>query len=283
MSMGISGVSQVGTGTQYEAPAVKSSEDKLSKKAQDYLADLRSKYGDYDFIVAGSSDDKKALVKQSTKSTSVVFSTSEMERMAKDEKYAAQKLKNVDTAVRNDNKIAEGDGVTYEKGSTQSSGLYSINKMSKADRSALVDQLKADMESRKSQLIDLVQKTLSGQVDSFGKASDENSIWRTLASGKFTVDAATKAQAQKDISEDGYWGVKQTEVLLWISLKLIWNPESHSSLILYRRLFPVRLTALERLPMRIAYGELLQVVSLLLMQLQRHRLRRIFLKTVTGV
>ena len=31
MSIGISGVSQVGTGTQYEAPAVKSSEDKLSK------------------------------------------------------------------------------------------------------------------------------------------------------------------------------------------------------------------------------------------------------------
>ena len=146
---------------------------------------------------------------------SAVFSTAEMERMAKDEKYATQKLKNVDTAVRNGNKIAEGEGVTYEKGSTQSSGLYSINKMSKADRSALVDQLKADMESRKSQLIDLVQKTLSGQVDSYGKASDENSIWRTLASGKFTVDAATKAQAQKDISEDGYWGVKQTSQRLF--------------------------------------------------------------------
>lgn len=41
MSMGINGVSQVGTGTQYEAPTVKSSEEKLSKKAQDYLADLR--------------------------------------------------------------------------------------------------------------------------------------------------------------------------------------------------------------------------------------------------
>ena len=181
MSMGIKGVSQVGAVAQYEASAVKSSEDKLSKKAQDYLADIRSKYGDYDFIIANDSDD----------------------------------LKNVDTAVRNGNKIAEGQGVTYEKGSTQSSGLYSINKMSKADRSALVDQLKADMESRKSQLIDLVQKTISGQVDSFGKASDENSIWRTLASGKFTVDAATKAQAQKDISEDGYWGVKQTSQRLF--------------------------------------------------------------------
>ena len=215
MSMGINGVSQVGAGTQYEAPVVKSSEEKLSKKAQDYLADLRSKHSDYDFIIANDSDDKKALVKQSTKSVSVVFSTAEMERMAKDEKYAAEKLKNVNTAVKTGNKIAEEQGVTYEKGSPRASGLYSINKMSKADRSALVDQLKADMESRKSQLIDLVQKTLSGQVDSFGKASDENSIWRTLASGKFTVDAATKAQAQKDISEDGYLGVKQTSQRLF--------------------------------------------------------------------
>ena len=31
-----------------------------------------------------------------------------------------------------------------------------------------------------------------------------------LASGDFTVDAATKEQAQKDIAEDGYWGVNQT-------------------------------------------------------------------------
>lgn len=215
MSMGINGVTQAANGTQYEAPTVKSSEDKLSKKAQDYLADLRSKYGDYDFIIANDSDDKKALVKQSTKSVSAVFSTAEMERMAKDEKYAAEKLRNVDTAVRNGNKIAEDYGAVYEKGSNQNSGLYSINKKSQADRTALVDQLKTDMESRKSQLIDLVHKTLSGQIDSFGKASDENSIWRTLASGKFTVDAATKAQAQKDISEDGYWGVKQTSQRLF--------------------------------------------------------------------
>ena len=29
------------------------------------------------------------------------------------------------------------------------------------------------------------------------------------------MDAATKAQAQKDISEDGYWGVKQTSQRLF--------------------------------------------------------------------
>ena len=31
-----------------------------------------------------------------------------------------------------------------------------------------------------------------------------------MASGDYTVDAETKAQAQADIAEDGYYGVKQT-------------------------------------------------------------------------
>ena len=105
-------------------------------------------------------------------------------------------------------------GVTYEKGMNNDGSLYNINKMSKADRTAIVNQLKADAEERKNQMLNLVQKTLSGQVGSFGKASGDD-FWRTLASGKFTVDAATKAQAQRDISEDGYWGVRQTSQRLF--------------------------------------------------------------------
>ena len=106
------------------------------------------------------------------------------------------------------------EGATYEKGSNTKSATYSINKMSKEERAALVNQLKADSEQRQSQFLDIVRKTISGQADAFGKANN-NSIWRTLASGNFTVDAATKAQAQKDIGEDGYWGVKQTSQRLF--------------------------------------------------------------------
>ena len=120
-------------------------------------------------------------------------------------------------AVQSGDKQAENSakaGVIYEKGMNTGSSLYSINKMSQSGRSAIVDQLKADAEERKNQMMNLVQKTLSGQVGSFGKASGDD-FWRSLASGKFTVDAATKAQAQKDISEDGYWGVKQTSQRLF--------------------------------------------------------------------
>ena len=48
---------------------------------------------------------------------------------------------------------------------------------------------------------------MTKQGVAIGQADD---MWKFLASGDFTVDAETKAKAQEAISEDGYWGVKQT-------------------------------------------------------------------------
>ena len=108
-----------------------------------------------------------------------------------------------------------GSGVVYNRSEEPvDNSTYSINKMSSSDRTAIVNQLKADAKERKNQMMNLVQKTLSGQAGAFGRASDDD-FWRTLASGKFTVDAATKTQAQEDISEDGYWGVKKTSQRLF--------------------------------------------------------------------
>ena len=53
----------------------------------------------------------------------------------------------------------------------------------------------------------IVQQLMTKQGQTFNNAND---MWRFLASGKFEVDEATKLQAQKDIAEDGYWGVNQT-------------------------------------------------------------------------
>lgn len=72
---------------------------------------------------------------------------------------------------------------------------------------ALINKLKADADARTQQLRSLVEKMMSGQTEAYGKATD---MWQFLRSGNYTVDAATKLQAQQDISEDGYWGVKQT-------------------------------------------------------------------------
>lgn len=95
---------------------------------------------------------------------------------------------------------------------TQAGAVYEPSEEGKAaaskmDRSAIVAQLQADMEARTAQMTELVRQMMSQQGSALGKADD---IWSFLASGKFTVDAATKAQAQKDIADDGYWGVEQT-------------------------------------------------------------------------
>ena len=105
---------------------------------------------------------------------------------------------------------AEREAV-YEKSSSASKkATYSINQMSTEDRAALVQQLKQDQESKQQNLISIVRDMMNGQAKSYSQATGDDSIWRFLASGDFTVDAQTKAQAQADIAEDGYWGVKQT-------------------------------------------------------------------------
>jgi hypothetical protein len=106
-------------------------------------------------------------------------------------------------------------GVIYDRsGSKIDNSDYSINKMSRSDRQLVINQLNSATEQRQNQLLSLVQKTLSGQAGKHNIATGTD-IWKTLASGNFTVDPATKAQAQKDIGEDGYWGVKQTSQRLF--------------------------------------------------------------------
>ena len=96
-------------------------------------------------------------------------------------------------------------GVVYEPTSS-TEDTASTKKVYKQD-TALVNKLKADTEARTAQLRSLVEKIMLGQGNAIGTADD---IWSFLRTGNFTVDAATKAQAQADIAEDGYWGVNQT-------------------------------------------------------------------------
>lgn len=99
---------------------------------------------------------------------------------------------------------AAGAGVVYE--SSKETAAASTKKTYTPDTN-LVNKLKADADARTQQLRSLVEKMMSGQANAYGKAND---IWSFLREGNFTVDPATRLQAQQDISEDGYWGVKQT-------------------------------------------------------------------------
>ncbi len=95
------------------------------------------------------------------------------------------------------------NGVVYEP--SKDSANIPVKKY--VQNTELINKMKADSAEHTKQLQNIVQQLMTKQGQTFSVAND---MWQFLASGKFEVDAATKAQAQEDISEDGYWGVKQT-------------------------------------------------------------------------
>lgn len=124
--------------------------------------------------------------------------------------YAATYQDTANTKAASEKKETEQTtGAVYEKTPSDSKdkGIYTSDKlkMTAEQRAEVVKQMKADQEKRQSQLVDLVNKMLGDQAKKFTEASDD--FWATLAKGGFSVDAAAKKEA---ISEDGYYGVKQT-------------------------------------------------------------------------
>lgn len=113
-------------------------------------------------------------------------------------------VKGKNTAENTTVKTTEDTGVIYEH--SQETITDSASK-TYTPNTELINKLKADADARTQQLRTLVEQLMSKQATTYGKAND---IWSFLRSGNFTVDPATKAQAQADIAEDGYWGVNQT-------------------------------------------------------------------------
>ncbi len=96
------------------------------------------------------------------------------------------------TANTNNNSVA----AVYEKSNTS----YKMD-------TATVEKMKQDAERRTQQLRSIVEKMMTKQGMTYTTATD---MYAFLRSGNYEVDATTQAQAQADISENGYWGIEQT-------------------------------------------------------------------------
>jgi len=75
-----------------------------------------------------------------------------------------------------------------------------------------IAKLKKEVEMRTAQLRSLVEEMILKQGHKFAEAED---IYRLLREGRLEVDPQTAAQAREEISENGYWGVKQTSERLF--------------------------------------------------------------------
>lgn len=152
--------------------AIKSAEDKLSSKAKNYLESLRKTYGDYDFIIADAGDDKRALLDKSDKEFSVILSSSELERMATDEKYASEKMRCVETIVDMSDRICKQFG--YERTWGKDGGNDTIiNKLAVSINDDGSMSIFAELEKMSEKQKDYIEKLREKRADEKKTAEKE--------------------------------------------------------------------------------------------------------------
>lgn len=133
---------------------------------------------------------------------------------------AADLLSQKKTDTKETGKTEKNSGKTTEQASKDTAAVYEASKdtdktskkdtiYTKEDRAAIVKSLKQDAERRQQSMLDLVHRTLGKQA--YNKALSENNL-SSLFSGNNLAKYSSKdiAKAKEDVSEDGYWGVKQT-------------------------------------------------------------------------
>ncbi len=96
---------------------------------------------------------------------------------------------------------------TSTKSSEESKGVTYKPSMTESERAALIEQLKADSQSRIDSFKSMVTDMLNKQGFAFKNSED---IWKLLAKGDYTVDEKTAEEAKEAVSEDGEWGVNKT-------------------------------------------------------------------------
>ena len=111
--------------------------------------------------------------------------------------YAATAATAIEKVQKADKATASSKESAYksEAGATYETTVSASSKRTK--NAALVAQLKADSEKRSAQMQSLVTQMFQKQGIAIGTADD---MWKVLASGNFTADADTIAQAKEDIS-----------------------------------------------------------------------------------
>lgn len=124
--------------------------------------------------------------------------------------YAASNAANTanttakEEAAKTDNTSADKAAV-YEK--SAASKKNSTNQI--YNKEAVVAKLKADQQSRMDSMQSLVEKLLNKQKGTFDLAS-ATGLADTFREAAKLASPEDILQAQKDVAEDGYWGVEQT-------------------------------------------------------------------------
>ena len=125
---------------------------------------------------------------------------------------AAKKVK-TDEMTAETTQSDGGEAAVYQKSGAPVAPVQTYTR-----DSAKLDEISKAVDAKLASLRNAVEKLISAQNVKFGEASGL-SYEQIMAKydghlkdffGSLQVDDETRAQAQKDIAEDGFWGVKQT-------------------------------------------------------------------------
>ncbi len=146
------------------------------------------------------------------------YQTAEAYKKTSDQKAAETTAKTAETA---DTEAFVYEKESADKAATNNSKNKNYVTLTKENK-AVIEQLKADAEQRTAQLRSLVESMILKQNKTFqvGTLTDEK-MFEMLRKGELEVSPEVRAQAQEDISEDGYWGIKQTSERLFSFAKAI--------------------------------------------------------------
>lgn len=104
--------------------------------------------------------------------------------------------------TKNESVSSKEAGVVYEPSKATESAGSKVK-----DYSSIAKKMKGELNTKNQQLQNLVNQLLSKQANKYTKLSQ---LFEDVKNGKISVDPSTVAQAQKDIADDGYWGIEQT-------------------------------------------------------------------------
>ena len=89
---------------------------------------------------------------------------------------------------------------------------------------ATIEKMKAEAELKTAQLRSIVEKMMLKQGEQFTTLSD---AFDMIKEGTIEVDDEVVVEAQKEVSEDGYWGVNQTSDRLFSFAKALCGNNPH--------------------------------------------------------
>jgi len=111
-----------------------------------------------------------------------------------------------------DTALQEGVAAEYEKSEASS------KKPSVKYDAATIEKMKAEAEMKTAQLRSLVEKMLLKQGQKFTSLAD---TFDMIKEGTIEVDDETAKEAEKEVADDGYWGVEQTSERLFSFAKAL--------------------------------------------------------------